>query len=144
MSYWIKLFADGTQEKGTDTLIARREASWSRGRLSSMIGVALAYAKKIVRIEGSGPYWQKDIITSSYNLPPRRIARQIGKKIHDEDIGWASLKRRGPDAFTIEIAKEKPSLNATQIKSLHVGLYVVVTIINSGKMKITVERNFHV
>lgn len=143
-SYWIKLFSDGTQEKGSDTLIRRGKASWSKGRLASMIGVILNYALNTIQLKGSGPYWQKDIATSSYNLPARRIARQVGRKIHEEDIGWALLRPKGPGIFTIEIAKEKPSLNATRITKAHIGKYLVISITSQGGIAITVEKKFHV
>jgi len=144
MSHWIKLFSDGTEEKGSDTLIRRGKASWSKGRLASMIGTVLYFVGMTVKLEGTGPYWQKDIATSSYNLPPRRIARQIGRKIHEEDIGWALLNNSGPGIFTIRIAKEKPSLNTTRITKAHIGNYLVVTITTQKDIAITVEKKFHV
>lgn len=144
MSYWIKLFSDGTQEKGTDTNIAKGRASWSRGRLASMIGAVLKYGGKTVTLSGPGPYWQKDVAVASQHQHSR-VARQIGRKIHLEDVGnWFLLLGRSPGVFTIEIAKERPPLNAVQIEQGHVGFYLVVTITNLGGIKLTVETNFHV
>lgn len=143
MSYWIKLFSDGTQEKGTDTNIARGKASWSKGRLASMIGVVLKFAGPRVMITGPGPYWQKDIAVSSQHQRVR-VARQIGRKIHQEDIGWAVLRAKDLETFTIEIDKEKPPYHSVEITQSHVGFYLVVTITNRGAIDLTVETNFHV
>jgi hypothetical protein len=143
MSYWIKLFSDGTQEKGTDTNIARGRASWSRGRLTSMIGVVLKFAGKKVTLSGPGPYWQKDVAVSSQHQHVR-VARRIGKKIHQEDVGWALLLTHSPNVFTIGIAKEKPTRAAIQIKQSHIGFYLVASITNRGGLDLTVETNFHV
>ena len=143
MSYWIKLFSDGTQEKGTDTNIARGKASWSKGRLASMIAAVLKFGRKSIVLQGQGPYWQKDMAVSDGSTH-QRVARQIGKKIHHEDIGWARLHNRGHDVFTIVIDKERHPLSVLHIKQRHVGFYLVATISNSGALKLTVETNFHV
>jgi len=143
MSHWIKYFSDGKEETGSDRHIMQGQASWSRGRLDSMIGVMLHYAKKYVTLQGEGPFWQKDIVSSSYNLPPRRIARQIGKKIHSGEEGWASLHRRKPGVFTIQIDRAQ-SPNSTHITEADFGSYLVVTVSNIGDIKITVEKKFHV
>lgn len=145
MSYWIKLFSDGSQEKGTDTNIVKGKASWSKGRLASMIGTVLNFAGKTIKLAGNGPYWQKDVmIMSTVTGRHERLARRIGKKIHQEDIGWALLLTREPGVFTIEIAKEKPTSNSVQIKQSDVGFYLVASITNRGGIDLTVETNFHV
>ena len=144
MSYWIKYFSDGKEETGSDRHIREGRASWSRGRLDSMISVTLLFAKKYVTLQGEGPFWQKDTFASSYNLPPRRIARQIGKKIHSGEEGWASLHSRELGVFTIQIDREQSSKNTTQITEADINSYLVVTVSNTGDIKITVEKKFHV
>lgn len=140
-SYWIKLFSDGTQEKGTDTNIARGGASWSRGRLASMIGAVLKYAGHTVILSGTGPYWQKDVAVSSQHQHSR-VARQIGRKIHQDDVGWALLHFKELGVFTILIAKEKPARSAIRIEQSHIGFYLVATVTNLGGIDLTVETNF--
>lgn len=146
MSHWIKLFSDGTDEKGTDTNIAKGKASWSRGRLTQMIAAVLHYSGRTVRLEGIGPYWQKDIATMSFNSSPKRIARQLGKKINEDDIGWAALLGGGAGAFTIKIVKEEPTLilPRVQVKKSDIGRFLVVTISNTSEVKLSVEKRFHV
>ena len=146
MSYWVKLFSDGTQEKGTDTNIAKGKASWSKGRLSHMIAAILHFGGQTIRLEGRGPYWQKDIATMSFNLPPRRIARQLGKKINEDDIGWATLLGGNFGSFTIRIVKEEPTLIRTRVhvQESDIGHFLVVTISNTGEVKLSVEKKFHV
>lgn len=143
MSHWIKYFSDGKQETGSDRHVREGRASWSRGRLDSMIGVMLHFVQKYVTLQGEGPFWQRDIFTSSYNLPSRRVARQIGKKIHHGEEGWASLHRRKPGVFTIQIDREQ-SPNSTHITEADIGSYLVVTVSNADYIKITVEKKFHV
>jgi hypothetical protein len=143
MSHWIKHFSDGKQEIGSDRHIMKKEASWSQGRLDSMIAATLYFAKKYVSLKGDGPFWQKDIFASTYNLPPRRLARQIGKKIHNGEDGWALLRTWKPNIFTIQIDRAQSS-NAIRITSADFGSYLVVTVSNVGDIKITVEKKFHV
>lgn len=144
MSHWIKYFSDGKEETGSDKDIRQSRASWSRGRLDSMIGVMLHFAQKYVTLQGEGPFWQKDIFTSSYNLPSRRVARQIGKKIHRGEEGWASLRQGKLGVFTIQIDREQSSKSATQITEADINSYLVVTVSNTSDIKITVEKKFHV
>lgn len=143
MSYWVKYFSDGKHETGNDKDVREGRASWSRGRFDSIIGVILHFAKKYVTLQGEGPFWQKDIFTSSYNLPPRRVARQIGKKIHRGEEGWVSLHQGKLGVFTIQIDREQSS-NTTHITEADTGSYLVVTISNVGNIKVTVEKKFHV
>lgn len=82
MGRWIKYFANGAREFGTDQDIEKRVASWSRGNLKDIISTELLHSGSLLRISGPGTYWQSDTyeaISTSYKstLVARRIERQI-------------------------------------------------------------------
>lgn len=79
---WVKTFADGSKEIGTDRDVQRRKASWSRGRLTHMIGAEVHHGNKVLSIHGPGEYWQSDdydISTTSMRpvLAVRRLSYQL-------------------------------------------------------------------
>lgn len=90
MNGWIKKFADGSIETGSDDLVKRKLASWSKGRLDHLVEVELHQNGFEVTLEGTGEFWQSDDydcdvggLTSS--LVMRRIQKKINK--HDRFLG---------------------------------------------------------
>ncbi len=86
MNGWIKKFADGTEEVGTDQDIGRKLASWSRGRLDNLTSVELRHNGSLVILEGSGEFWQSDDYEAVvYHNTSTLVTRRIQKKLHDAD-----------------------------------------------------------
>jgi len=87
MNGWIKLFADGTKEIGSDELVQKGLASWSKGRLVNMVGVELHHDDRIVILEGTGKFWQSDdyMARMSQNGTSDLVTRRIQKLIYDDD-----------------------------------------------------------
>jgi hypothetical protein len=82
MNGWIKKFGDGTKEVGTDELVRAKRASWSRGRLSGMIGVELHHGASHVFLDGTGKFWQSDdyevlLLEPTPTLKTRRLQKKI-------------------------------------------------------------------
>jgi len=85
MNGWTKYFSDGTEEHGSDTDVNLGRASWSKGRLDSMVSVSLSHAGRHIALSGivPGEFWQADLFeavlfTSGSTLIARRLARRIG------------------------------------------------------------------
>ena len=84
---WIKLFADGTKEVGTDYDVSRKKASWSRGRLEGMVGAEIIHGNKSIAIYAPGVFWQSDDyeITVHPNSKPELKVRRLQKQIEKMD-----------------------------------------------------------
>lgn len=79
MDGWIKYFAWGEPEYGADNQVAKKLASWSKGRLDNMIGAKL-YHNDICRISivGAGQYHQSDDFdVPIYQSTPKRAIRRL-------------------------------------------------------------------
>lgn len=93
MNGWIKYFAFGRPEYGTDKDVINKSASWSRGRLSEMIAAELWHNDlRVVRIVGPGEYHQSDDFSVSLHYSkPDRIIRRLQFLIqpqHDFVVGY--------------------------------------------------------
>lgn len=82
MHGWVKHFVDGTKEVGTDYDVRMKKASWSRGRLTKMVGAEILHGEKRLVIQLPGTYWQSDdydvsIFSSQPELVTRRLQFQI-------------------------------------------------------------------
>lgn len=83
---WIKLFADGTKEIGTDTDVRAKKATWQGGRLHDMIGVEMYHGTKYLAILVPGTFWQsEDYEVSFLDSTPQLIVRRIQKQIEPRD-----------------------------------------------------------
>lgn len=86
MNGWIKVFKDGSEEKGLDSAVERGEASWSRGRLDDMEEVILIQDNKVLSIVGPGEFWQSDDYeVSFFETKAKKVKRRIQKKITKKD-----------------------------------------------------------
>jgi hypothetical protein len=88
MNGWIKKFADGTQEIGSDYDIRNKKASWRRGRLGDLVSVELHHNGTVIILDGIGEYWQSDDLEAHVlvNHDPNVVTRRIQKKIMDLDF----------------------------------------------------------
>ena len=84
---WIKLFADGTEEIGTDEDVHKKQASWSQGRLEDMIGAEIIHGNKRIAIHAPGTFWQSDDyeVTVHQNGEPELKVRRLQKQININD-----------------------------------------------------------
>ena len=86
MNGWVKRFSDNTSEVGSDPVVQRREASWSRGRLDDITSVELHDTGHVAILEGFGEFWQSDDYdVNIYQSKPQLITRRIQKKINTYD-----------------------------------------------------------
>lgn len=86
MKGWIKYFADGTSEKGTDRAVRLHEASWRNGRQGHIIRVEAWHDRFLIAINGVGCFWQSDDCeVPLYANHSRVVCRRIQKQIDSND-----------------------------------------------------------
>jgi hypothetical protein len=87
MKGWIKHFADGTLETGTDRDTRLGRASWTRGRLRDITRVEAWQDRNSIAVAGTGSFWQSDDCEAIlYGNDSRIVARRIQKRIEPTDI----------------------------------------------------------
>lgn len=88
MNGWIKYFADGTQESGSDADVHNKKASWSKGRLDNITAVAVVHGKLAAGIGGKGEFWQSDDYEADLliNRPSKLVVRRVQKRISPVDV----------------------------------------------------------
>lgn len=96
MNGWIKRFADGQVEKGSDYDVQNKKASWSRGRLSHIVSTELHHNGHVIIIDGTGEFWQSDDLEAfvGINHDYRLVTRRIQKKIEVAD-NWLLIDSVG-------------------------------------------------
>lgn len=89
--YWVKIFDDGTTEVGTDSAIASKQASWSRGRLQDIVRVDLATRYNAATLQVGQTEWhQFDRFIATVQegqLQSQLVYRAIQAKILPEFLG---------------------------------------------------------
>jgi hypothetical protein len=89
MGYWTKYFSDGTKYIGDDIAIQKKEASWSKSRLSNFVGVDLCHDNYMIKIVGYGDYWQSDTYEIGVGINGScMVKRRIEKKINSHDTSF--------------------------------------------------------
>jgi hypothetical protein len=134
MNGWIKHFADGSKEVGTDQAVYAKKASWSKGRLADMIGAEVVHGNKRIAILVPGEFWQSDdydvsFLQSTPSLVKRRLQYKIQKSL--------GLKVEWQDDSVVVLLC--PGFYATEEQ---VGQWVTIELdIKTGKFDFTVQEN---
>ena len=90
MGYWIKVFTDDSTELGSDELIARKKASWSKGKLVNIAEVKLANSLSFARLAVPSTIWHQfdrfSIVIGSpqHNIEPTH--RVVQAQIQDQIV----------------------------------------------------------
>lgn len=86
MKGWVKHFADGTSERGTDRAIRLKQASWRNGRHTGIVRVESWHDRFVIAIDGTGEFWQSDDCeVPLYSNHSRIICRRIQKQVEPQD-----------------------------------------------------------
>lgn len=109
MHGWVKHFADGTKEIGSDRAVRLKRASWSRGRLNDMVGAEIIHGSKRLAILTPGEFWQSDdydvnIFEPTPSLAIRRLQYKIqrGDSLRAEWLEDSLVLRPGIGFFALE------------------------------------------
>jgi hypothetical protein len=91
MGAWLKLFTDGTLEHGSDELIAKREASWTRGRLDGIEKVRLFNRRRTCSLIVPNTNWHQfdrfSVIVSEGTQQPTITHRVVQAEIQSHHVG---------------------------------------------------------
>lgn len=128
---WVKVFADGTFQEGGDKLVSMKLASWSRGRLTGMIGVQMFSDYLYLNLSGPGEYWQSDDYTCTFQLGESQSSlesRRIMKRVDATDKAIQIFGEGGP---ALEAAVESDTLSLRDGKVIllepkHIGQWFVL------------------
>jgi hypothetical protein len=92
---WVKHFADGTAEVGSDEAISAGKASWTRGRQNGIVAVSLSDGPVVVYLttdgDDPGKFWQSDDYEVTFGkTSPVLIKRRIQLKVGDKS--WKTIE----------------------------------------------------
>lgn len=86
MGHWTKFYNNGTKYTGTDTAIARGQASWRKSKNNGIVKVVLEHNDLTLSISGIGEYWQSDEWEAEFpSGKPTMTKRRIMKKVEQYD-----------------------------------------------------------
>jgi len=149
MSYWIKHFVDTRNETGKDADLMSGKASWTNGRHEGMTSATLSFAGSILRVFAMNPgaeIWQKDqhIAGVGSGLPAQRIARSLGLKVTEHDVGkCAYLHKEGHDIYSLRIEKNTMANHIVLLKK-DVGSWLVAKISRVGTVGLLIGERYRV
>lgn len=133
MPGWIKKFSDGSTERGSDTDVQAGRATWSRGRLDSMVGASISAYDLEAVIEGDRvrPFWQSDTITHDISTGRSGLlARRIQAQVLPGDLYLAFRPHngRGQAAGIWQVLPEVAQAHVELISPSSIGAWLVLEI----------------
>lgn len=144
MSYWIKYFKDGTQERGTDAELWGGKKSW-RNRHKDIRSAVLFYAGVTIEVSGD-EIWQKDqySVPAGSNVSPTRIARSLGVRVKKDDVGkCAFVQEDKHKVYTLGIADAVEG-NHIAITLEDVGSWLILKVSRVGTVGLIIEERYRV
>ena len=141
MGAWIKFFADGSKETGTDAAIQDGSASWSRGKLDDIKSVSISDGLNFCTMEVPDTEWhQFDRMMASiaYGVNrPRRVWRAVQALVKPEHVGLSLYcKMNGAYASYVlireSVADENRDDFVERITDARVGKWLTA-VVSAGK-----------
>lgn len=113
---WVKKFADGSLEVGSDNDVRLKKASWTRGRLENMTGVELSYNGYLIILEGTGDFWQSDDMEAIFmgGVGSKVVKRRIQKKINEWDRYLFISQTNSHAYFSVESSPRHEEFGVTK------------------------------
>jgi hypothetical protein len=92
MGTWIKVFEDGSTERGSDSKIANKLASWSQGRLSNIVSVQITDRMIQAVISAPKTDWHhfdryEALISGPGVADSKRVARVVQAEVKSSHVG---------------------------------------------------------
>lgn len=139
MGAWLKLFSDGSSERGSDGDISEGKASWSRGRLRDIDSVYLSDNRFVCVLQVPNTEWyQYDRYMAPLGVVGKnvsiRTARVIQAKIQPEHVGNKIHSKFNGGVLFVRFS----NAGDTIISQEHVGLWITVYILNNGNIDFTI------
>jgi len=132
---WVKWFADGSKEVGTDTAVKMKQATWQGGRLSEMVGVELMHGEKHMGIFMPGIFWQsEDYEVAFMDSVPELKVRRIQKKIEPGDKFFIRQSRN-------ELTLRSNGVAMMMLEERDIGKWITIELdVPSGQLRCTIEE----
>ena len=149
MSYWIKHFVDTRNETGKDADLMSGKASWAKGRLEGLRAATLSFAGSIIKVDAMNPgaeIWQKDqfIAGVGSNLSTQRIARSLGLKVTEHDVGkCAYIHHEGHQVYRLCIEQNAPDKYMVLLER-DIGSWLVLKISRVGTVGLLIGERYRV
>lgn len=131
---WIKYFADGEIEIGSDILIDQGKASWRNGRLNDITSVEIIENEKTYSLTSiyASKWWQGDDYYASYSgpnkaVPGKLVRRFVQFKIEQGNIGKHIVLIKLPTGYKI-VLRDNAQNSLFQILPEHLGMWLTLSI----------------
>ena len=144
MGAWLKLFKDGSSERGSDSDIAEGKASWSRGRLDGIKSVQLFDRTHCCALTMPNTQWHQydrymAMLGATGNNMSTKTARVVQAEIKPEHIGKAIHITNSARTILVYLCENIPKGDIL-ISQEHVGLWATVYILNTGKIGFVISQ----
>jgi hypothetical protein len=131
MCGWIKLFADGTTEIGTDRDIKAGKASWSMGRLKDIYEVRLLNLKQVASLSVQATAWHQfdrySVVISPVVQPSQITHRVVQAEIQTHHIGCSIIcNESGGGVFWAIVHDAKKGFFCKNITKHHLGKWLTM------------------
>lgn len=144
MGAWLKLFIDGSSERGSDLDIAEGKASWSRGRLDNIKSVQLFDKTLCCVLTVPDTNWhQYDRYIAPLGIVGKGIstktARVVQAEIKPEHLGMGVTISSSTGVLFVSLC-DTPSKNDILISQDHVGLWLTTYILINGHIGFIISQ----
>jgi len=139
---WLKLFNDGTSERGSDVAIKKGLASWSKGRQDDIKSVHLEHNFNTCCLSVPNTHWyQYDRFMAMFGKTGSDVSQRVGRviqaQITQEHVG-KTLSCMVSKGITVANLDDTPSENGILISQEHVNLWVTMYILVNNQIGITI------
>jgi len=149
MGAWLKLFEDGTSERGSDADISKGKSSWSQGCLNNIKSVQIFERRHCCVLNMPNTNWHQydryiAPLDNMGNNASVRIARVMQAEIKPEHIGKNVFVIKSIRTIIANLCSNV-SENGILISQEHVGLWVTMYILINGQLGILISERgaFH-
>ena len=137
MGSWLKLFADGTKEHGSDQEIARGNASWTLGRHEGIKEVRIFHKLQVCSLTVPNTSWHQfdrfSAIVSEGIAQSKRTHRVIQAEIRPHHVGLSLICSHTGGYYSWAIVQELNDSSKHQffckvLRKDHVGKWLTVVL----------------
>lgn len=145
MDGWLKIFTDGSLERGSDCEIASGNASWSQGRLDNIQEVRLFDRNRVCSLSVPSTSWHQfdrfSVIVSEGTHIPTRTHRVVQAEIIEDHIGLYLVCSDSGGYYFWTVVRDLGDANIECFHKLltkeHIGMWLTVILPEQDYPRIT-------
>jgi hypothetical protein len=143
MGAWVKVFKDGTSERGSDLDIINKKASWSKGRLKNIVSVSLFDKNKCCVLSVSETDWyQYDrymaMLGGTGENMATRVARIVQARLQNKHLG---KKIQIVKSIGITVVDLSDNIDSNFVISKeHIGQWITIYLLVNGKSGVIISE----